>query len=137
MAKLNGTNMRVLANGVVIGASRSFTLNVKSTNIDTSSKDSGGWGERIYGDKDWDVSQNGLYDPALLFNVEEIYNMLNAKTSVVLEMAVIDGTGGGLVYRGTAIAGNLSIVANKGEAVTISCTFEATSALTQGTVATS
>jgi predicted secreted protein len=137
MAKLSGTNMRVLANGTVIGGSRSFTLNLKRTNIDTSSKDSAGWMNRIYGEGDWDVSFNGLYDPALLFNVEEIYGMLNAKTTVVLEMAVIDGTGGGLVYRGTALAGSLSLTAGKGEAVTISGTFEADGALVQGTVATS
>jgi predicted secreted protein len=137
MAKLNGTNMRVLAGGTAIGGTKSFTLNLTRSNIDTSSKDSSGWTNRIYGKGDWNVTFDGLYDPALTWNVEELYTMLNSKTSVVVECAVIDGTGGGLVYRGSAIAHNLTITAGMEEAVTISGTFEADGGLTQGTVATS
>jgi predicted secreted protein len=137
MSKLNGTNMRVLVSGTAIGGTKSFTLNLTRSNIDTSSKDSSGWTNRIYGKGDWNVSFDGLYDPALTWNIEELYTMLNSKTSVVLECAVIDGTGGGLVYRGTAIASNLSMTAAAEEAVTISGTFEADGALVQGTVASS
>jgi predicted secreted protein len=137
MAKLNGTNMRVLVSGTAIGGTKSFTLNLTRANIDISSKDSSGWTDRIYGKGDWNVSFDGLYDPALTWNVEELYTMLNSKTTVVLECAVIDGTGGGLVYRGSAIASNLTLTAGAEEAVTINGTFEGTGSLTQGTVASS
>jgi len=65
MSKLNGTNMRVLVNGTSIGGTKSFTLNLNRSNIKTSSKDSGGYTDRIYGEGDWDVTFDGLYDPAL------------------------------------------------------------------------
>jgi len=137
MSKLNGTNMRVLVNGTSIGGTKSFTLNLNRSNIKTSSKDSGGYTDRIYGEGDWDVTFDGLYDPALTWNVEELYTMLNSKTFVTLEMAVIDGVGGGLVYKGNALAKNLTITAPMEDAVTISGGFEANGILTQGSVSSS
>ena len=137
MSKLNGTNMKVLVNGVQVGATKSFTLNLNRTNIKTSSKDSGGYTDRIYGAGDWDVTFDALYDPALTWNVEELYTMLNSKTFITLEMAVIDAVGGGLVYRGNALAKNLSLTAPMEEAVTITGGFEANGTLVQGTVASS
>jgi hypothetical protein len=83
------------------------------------------------------MSFSGLYDPALLWNVEEMFGVLNAKTKVVLELACIDGTGGGLVYRGTGLGKNLKIDAGSGDAVSISGEFEADGVLTQGTIITS
>ena len=137
MAKLNGTNMKVLVNGTQVGATKSFTLNLNRTNIKTSSKDSGGFTDRIYGSGDWDVTFDGLYDPALTWNVEELYTMLDGKTAVTLEMAVIDSVGGGLVYRGNALAKNLNLTAPMEEAVTITGGFEANGRLIQGTVSSS
>ena len=137
MSKLNGTLLVTLVDGTTIGATKTSTLNYTRTNINTSSKDSSGTTTRIYGISDWNISFDGLYDPALTWNVEEMYTVLNSKTKVVVEFAVIDGTGGGLVYRGTALGNNLSIVAPMEEAATISGSFEADGDLTQGTVASS
>jgi hypothetical protein len=137
MGKLNGTLMVTLVNGVKIGGTKSCELDLNRKNIETSSKDSGGNTNREYGQADWGMTFSGLYDPALLWNVEEMFTVLNAKTKVILEFAAVDGVGGGLVYRGTGLGKDLKIVAGMEESVTISGSFEADGALTQGTIATS
>jgi len=137
MAKLNGTLLVELVNGTKIGGTKSCTLNYTRSNINTSSKDSAGHTNRDYGIDDWTMSFDGLYDPALTWNVEEMYAVLNGKTKVTLEFAVIDGTGGGLVYRGTGLGKDLTIVAPMEDAATISGSFEADGALVQSTVSAS
>jgi hypothetical protein len=137
MGKVNGTLIVTLVNGVKIGGTKNCTLNFKNSNINTSSKDSGGHTNRIYGQDDWDMSFTGLYDPALVFNIEELYAILHGKTKVVLEFACIDNSAGALVYRGTGLGKDLSIGAEMEAASTISGGFEADGDLTQGTIATS
>jgi hypothetical protein len=137
MAVFNGTKMLLVVDGVTMGASEDFTLNINASNIKYSSKDSGNWAYRLYGEKDWDVSFSNLCDPSLTFNVEEIFDILDAETRVFLEMAVIDGTGGGLKFSGYALGKNLSLSAKKNEAVSINGGFEADGPIDKGTVASS
>lgn len=137
MAKLSGKKMLVLVGGVAIGASKSFTLTINSQTIDTTSKDSDAWGESLYGSKDWNVSIDGLYDPASPMNAEELFDAIVNDTRLLLEMAVIDGTGGGLVFRGYANASGLTIGASYNDAVTFSGTLTGDGELGKGTVATS
>jgi predicted secreted protein len=137
MAKLSGKHMLVLVNGVAMAATKSFTLTINSNLIDTTTKDSDAWGDSLYGFKDWEVSFDGLYDPASTFNAEEVYDAIVGDTTVILEMAVIDGTGGGLVFRGNANATGFTMTAGYNEAVTFSGGFKGAGELTKGTVATS
>lgn len=137
MAKLSGKNMLVLVNGTAIGGTKSFTLTINSNLIDTTTKDSDAWGDSLYGSKDWEVSFDGLYDPDATVNAEEIYDAIVGDTTVILEMAVIDGTGGGLVFRGNANATGLTLSAGYNEAVTMSGGFKGAGELEKGTVATS
>jgi predicted secreted protein len=137
MAKLSGKNMLVLVNGTVMAATKSFTLTINSNLIDTTTKDSDAWGDSLYGFKDWEVSFDGLYDPDATFNAEEVYDAIVGDTTVILEMAVIDGTGGGLVFRGDANATGFTMTAGYNEAVTFSGGFKGAGELTKGTVATS
>ena len=137
MAKLSGKNMLVLVNGTVMAATKNFTLTINSNLIDTTTKDSTAWGDTLYGFKDWEVTFDGLYDPAAVFNAEEVYDAIVADTTVILEMAVIDGTGGGLVFRGNANATGFTMSAAYNEAVTFSGGFKGAGALNKGTVATS
>ena len=137
MAKLAGKKMLVVVDGVTMAATKSFTLTINSNLIDTTTKDSDAWGESLYGFKDWEVSFDGLYDPAAAFNVEELFDAILADTTVTLEMAVIDGTGGGLVFRGEANSTGLTMSAAYNDAVTFSGTFKGAGVLAKGTVATS
>jgi predicted secreted protein len=135
MAKYNGDKMLVVVNGVPIGATRSFTLTVNRSNIETTTKDSNGSVERIAGTTDWNVSFDGLLDPSSTFSAEEVFDMLYSATNAYLEMAVIEG--GGLVFRGDALANNLTITAPQGDAISVSGGFDADGPLAKGTVVTS
>jgi predicted secreted protein len=137
MGKLNGTKMKVVMGGIVIGGTKTFTLNVKKTNPDASDKESLGWTNRISGKKDWDVSFSGLYDPSGVLNYEQVFDALSGDTRVYLEMAVIDGTGGSEVYKGYAYVNSDSLAATAEEPVTYSGGFEADGPLTKGTVVAS
>lgn len=137
MAKLNGTSMLVIVDGATIGGTKSFTLDIRNANIDSSSKDSEGWTDRIAGKRDWSVTFDGLYDPAGVFNFEQLFDSVDTRDQVQLEMAVIDGTGGGELYEGYAILSSLSLTANMEDAVTYSGTFESDGPLDKGTVASS
>lgn len=137
MAKLNGTKMKVVAGGITIGGTKTFTLDIKGNNPDASDKESAGWTNRIAGKKDWSVKFDGLYDPAGVLNFEQIFDMLAAGTRVYLEMATIDGTGGGKLYKGYGYVSNDGLTATAEEPITYSGTFEADGLLSKGTVATS
>lgn len=137
MAKLAGKNMLVVVDGVVMAATKSFTLTINSNLIDITTKDSDAWGDTLYGFKDWEVSFDGLYDPAATYNVEEVYDAIVADDTVYLEMAVIDGTGGGLVFSGNANSTGLTMSAAYNDAVSFSGTFKGAGLLSKGTVATS
>lgn len=137
MAKLSGKKMLVIVDGVTMAATKSFTLTINSNLIDTTTKDSDAWGDSLYGFKDWEVTFDGLYDPAATFNAEEVYDAIVGDTTVTLEMAVIDGTGGGLVFSGEANATGFTMTAGYNEAVTFSGGFKGAGTLSKGTVATS
>jgi predicted secreted protein len=137
MAKLSGKKMLVLVGGVAIGATKSFTLTVNSQTIDTTTKDSDAWGESLYGSKDWNVSVDGLYDPDDPMNAEEIFDAIVGDTRLLLEMAVIDGTGGGLVFKGYANASGLTVGASYNDAVTFTGTLQGDGKLEKGTVSAS
>ena len=130
--------MLVVIDGTTIGGTKSFTLDIKVANINTSDKGSAGWTNRIRGQRDWSVSFDGLYDPSGVLNFEQLFDMLDAaNTQVFLEMACIDGTGGGEKYSGYAVPAGLTLVANMEDAVTVSGNFEADGPLDKGTVASS
>ena len=137
MAVLNGTYMRVVVNGTTMAATKSFTLTITKTNRDTSNKDSGIWPSRASGRIDWTVNVDSLYDPAGVYNWEQIYDALVATSNVYLEMAVIDGTGGGEVYKGYALPKEGTLTAPDAENATTACQFEASGELEKGTVASS
>jgi len=137
MAKLAGKKMLVVVDGVTMAATMSFSLTVNSNLIDITTKDSDAWGDSLYGFKDWEVSFEGLYDPSATFNAEEVYDAIVADDPVYLEMAVIDGTGGGLVFSGNANATGFTMTAAYNDAVSFSGSFKGAGTLSKGTVATS
>jgi len=135
MAKYNGDKMLVIVNGVAIGATRSFTLTMNQTNFDKTTKDSDGYVERGPGNRDWNVTFDGLYDPAGSMNAEELHDILDGRTRVYLEMALIEG--GATVFRGYAYTNNVTITAPQGEAISLSGGFEGDGAISKGTVVSS
>lgn len=137
MAKLNGTNMLVVVDGVTLAGTKSFTLTLDVDLPDATSKDSAGWAENIHGLRSWSVDFDGLYDPSLTYNAEEVFDEIDERDEVFLEMAVIDGTGGGLVFSGNAKIKSLTLTADQEATVTMSGSFTGNGDLDKGTVASS
>lgn len=138
MAVINGTTMLLLLDGAKIGVSKSATLNINVDTPDATSKDSAGWAASISGLRSWDVSFDGFHDPAGTMSTEQLYDFIAARdATIVMELATIDGTGGGELYRGVAIVTSLSITAEMETPVTISGTLQGTGALSKGTVTSS
>jgi predicted secreted protein len=110
MATINGTTMLLLLDGAAIGCTRSATLNINNDAPDASCKSSSGWANHILGQRSWDVSFDGLYDPAGTTNFEALFDEIYERDStLIMEFAQIDGTGGGEVYRGNCLITSLTM----------------------------
>lgn len=138
MAVINGTLVMFTMDGHPMGAAKSCTLNINVDTPDASNKDSAGWAAAIAGQRSWDGSFDGLYDPSGTYNFEYVYDEIVSRSiTTVVEIANIDGTGGGEVYRGTAILNSHSLSAEMEQPATYSGTFRGTGRINKGTVATS
>jgi len=138
MAKLNGSKLRVIVNGVKIAGATGFTFDGDINLLSTADKDSAGWEENDYGRRSWTVSVDALYDPSGVYTAEEIIDLMINKTSITtLEIAQIDGVGGGHVWNGAAKLKSFSLKGNADEIATISAVFNGSGALTKGTIPTS
>jgi|APIni6443716594_1056825.scaffolds.fasta_scaffold936135_2 hypothetical protein len=142
MAVINGTSMLLLlgdiGNATAIGCTKSATLNINVDTPDASCKSSNGWSDSILGQASWDVSFDGLYDPDGVNNFNALYDNVYAKDdTLIMELAEIDGTGGGTVYRGNVLISSLSLVADMETPVTYSGTFKGQGRLYRSTVASS
>lgn len=138
MAVINGTLILTLVDGTPVGASKSCTLTISNATSPATNKGSGGWKQSILGERSWGVSGDGLYDPDGVFNFEQLYDMINARTAdAIVEIAEIDGSGGGSVYRGIGLITQCVLGAPMEEVATYSFEIEGTGALAKGTVVSS
>jgi predicted secreted protein len=137
MAKVNGTNLVVVANGVCVAGSTSCTLNINQNLYDTSTKDDAGWATHGRGMRDWSVDVDSLYDPNGVYSAEELIDSIIGRLPVTIEFAT-EGTGnGGLKWSGSASLENTSLGGGLEEAATISGSFKGNGALVKGTVSAS
>lgn len=138
MAVINGTLVMFTMDGHPMGCAKSCTLNINVDTPDASSKDSAGWAYVIAGQRSWDGSFDGLYDPSGSYNFEYLYDEIASRSiSTVVEIANIDGTGGGEVYRGVAVINQGGLTADMEQPGTYTGTFKGNGQLNKGTVATS
>jgi hypothetical protein len=138
MAVINGTLVMFTMDGHPMGAAKSCTLNINVDTPDASNKDSAGWAAVIAGQISWDGTFDGLYDPSGTYNFEYLYDELASRSvTTIVEIANIDGTGGGEVYRGFAVLNQGSLTAEMEAPATYSGSFKGNGRLNKGTVATS
>ena len=142
MAIINGSSMLLLlgdiGNATAIGCSKSATLTIDVDAPDASCKSSGGWSDSILGQASWNVSFDGLYDPDGVTNFNTLYdNVYERDSTLIMELAEIDGVGGGTVYRGTVLITGLTLTAEMETPMTYSGTLKGTGRLYKSTVASS
>jgi predicted secreted protein len=142
MAVINGSSMLLLigdiGNATALGCAKSCTLTIDVDTPDASCKSSGGWADSILGQISWNVSFDGLYDPDGVTNFNTLYdNVYEKDDTLIMELAEIDGTGGGTVFRGNILISSLSLTPDMETPTTYSGSFKGKGRLYRSTVASS
>ena len=138
MAVVNGSLVMFTMDGHPMGCAKSCTLTYDVDTPDASCKESNGNTYRIAGKMDWGGSFDGLYDPSGTYNFEYLFDEVKSRsTSTIVEVANIDGAGGGEVYRGVAIINHIELGADMEVPATYAGTFVANGPLNKGTVSSS
>jgi len=117
MAKINGSDLLVYANGTLIAYQKSCTVSWEQELPDATAKDSGGWEEHLNGTRRCTCNFDGLFSSTGL-SAAGLITYITGRTSCVL---LIDGTGYPIV--GEARPKNLSVNATMEESGSISGSF--------------
>ena len=137
---INGTKFGVYAAGTKIAYATAASISMNHNLRDTSTKESAGWREQMEGQRDWEVSVEGM----LLFvdssggaisslTADELYtNYIATRASFALKFST--EVTAELRWTGTAWMTSLSADAPNEDSTTWSATFSGTGALTQEAV---
>lgn len=120
MAKINGTNLLIYADGTLIASQRTCTVSWEQDLPEASTKDSTGWEEHINGVRRCTCDFDALISTTGLNSVELIDYILNRANLVLL----IDG--GGFPIVGEATVKNISLTGAKEEAAGLTGSFKFT-----------
>ena len=113
-----------------IAMSRSCSISISSSMVDTTTKDStGGWAESIPVGKSWSGSVEGLVVWGT--NLTTFTNAILNKTLLDLQFKRPAGLTGDIIFSGAAWIESCDIDASQDEAVTYSVKFTGCGALTQ------
>lgn len=116
---IKGLDVIVKVGSQVVGGQRNASLEMSAETMDTTTKSSNGWAEKIAGLKSWTTSCDGIYflDDAGLKAVETAF--FNG-TAVDLEFS--KGTDFG--YKGSAIITSMNAEAGQDDVVSYTVSFE-------------
>jgi len=137
---INGTKFGVYAAGTKIAYATSASISMNHNLRDTSTKDSAGWREQLEGQRDWEVSVEGM----LLFvdssggaiaglTMNELFtSYIATRTEVTVKFST--EITGDVEWSGQAFLTSLSADAPNEDSSTWSGSFSGTGALAQATV---
>jgi len=136
---INGTNFAVYAAGTKIAYATSASITMNHNLRDTSTKDSSGWRDQLEGQRDWEVSVEGM----LIFaesggaiaglTMDELYTTYIA-TRDSFELKFSTEETGDIKWTGDAFMTSLAADTPNEDSSTWSGSFSGTGALTQATV---
>lgn len=136
---INGTKFGVYAGGTKIGYATSASLSINHNLRDTSTKDSGGWRDQLEGQRDFEVSVEGMVIFATSggaisdLTVDELYTTYIA-TRTEFELKFSTEISGDYKWTGNAFMTSLSMDTPNEDSSTFSASFSGTGPLTQATV---
>lgn len=136
---INGTKFGVYAGGTKIGYATSASLSINHNLRDTSTKDSGGWRDQLEGQRDFEVSVEGMVIFATSggaisdLTVDELYSSYIASRTE-FELKFSTEVSGDYKWTGNAFMTSLSMDTPNEDSSTFSASFSGTGALTQATV---
>tara|TARA_R100000781_G_scaffold78040_1_gene48377 strand:- start:1570 stop:2004 length:435 start_codon:yes stop_codon:yes gene_type:complete len=137
---INGTKFGVYAAGTKIAYATSASISMNHNLRDTSTKDSGGWRDQLEGQRDWEVSVEGM----MIFvdgsggaiaglTMNELYSTYIA-TRTEFELKFSTEETGDIKWSGNAFMTSLSADTPNEDSSTWSASFSGTGTLAQGTV---
>ena len=137
---INGTKFGVYAAGTKIGYATSASISMNHNLRDTSTKDSSGWRDQLEGQRDWEVSVEGM----LIFvdgsggaisdiTANELYSSYIASRTE-FEVKFSTEVSGDVKWTGNAFMTSLSMDTPNEDSSTWSASFSGTGQLTQATV---
>lgn len=136
---INGTKFGVYAGSTKIGFATSASLSINHNLRDTSTKDSGGWRSQLEGQRDFEVSVEGMVIFATAsgaiadLTVDELYTTYIAtRTEFTIKFST--EITGDYKWSGQAFMTSLSMDAPNEDSSTFSASFSGTGALTQAQV---
>ena len=137
---LNGTKFAVYAAGTKIAYATTASISINHNLRDTSTKDSGGWRDQLEGQRDWEVSVDGM----LIFvdgsggaigglTANELYSSYIASRTE-FELKFSTEVAGDIKWSGNAFMTSLSMDTPNEDSSTWSASFSGTGVLTQAAV---
>ena len=137
---INGTDLRLYADGKVIGAATSCTLNLAKESSQTVHKDNvGGYATYSQGTKSATISFEGFTsdldtrNTVAVHTARSLFDLYNADTVFAWKFTTDEV--GGTEYSGSAFVGDLAIAAPVEENSTVSGTFTVNGAVAAADVA--
>lgn len=130
MAAENGKDYRiyVTSGNAAIAGETSSSITINGTQIDTSSKDSD-WNTAIMGSKSWELTGSFVYDNTAGAEQEDMFDALEAGTSVEIFWGKLTSTARTRGYTGTALITSVSISSERDGVVTKEVSFAGTGKL--------
>lgn len=137
---INGTKFGVYAGSTKIGYATSASISMNHNLRDTSTKDSSGWRDQMEGQRDWEVSVEGMVifvdnsgSAISDITMDELYTSYIATRASFTLMFSTEVTGD-IKWSGDAYMTSLSADTPNEDSSTWSGSFSGTGALTQATV---
>jgi hypothetical protein len=131
MSKVNGNNVGIYVDNVLIGCLTSNNVDLAVELIDATCKDNDGARAVLPGGVSGSVPFSGIFETTSTYGLDELVALLLAKTRVGVKQAVSGS--GGLYIQGYAYITGLSWTGELNASSTFSGTFEFDGAITQGT----
>lgn len=137
---INGTKFGIYQGSNLIAFATSGSLSINHSARETSNKESGGYKEIMEGQRDWEISVEGMVAFLTLAagavggdTVNELFTAYIA-TRTPLTISFESSETGDFKWSGSAYLVSLSLDAPNEESSTYSCSFTGTSVLTQAAV---
>jgi predicted secreted protein len=137
---INGTKFGIYDGSTLIAYATSGSVSINHNARESSNKESAGWKEIMEGQRDWEVSCEGMVAFLTLAagavggkTVDELFTSYIA-TRASLTVSFESSESGDKMWSGTAYMSSISMDAPNEESTTYSVSFTGTSTLTQATV---
>lgn len=127
----NGTLLKVLVDSVAVATGTMADFSLDMAPRETTNKDSNGWAEFQEGKMTGKMSWKGFQDPASAMAFSDLFAMLKDRASVTIKFGPT--TTGTKYYTCSAYATNVKLSGGVEDNQEISCDWQPTGAITEGT----